>query len=77
MTVTRAFERFLRSFSDDDLRAFAKEQVEKRPPYRRLLEIALRIELDRRELSLDMGPTSASTEGCQYGSDDPATDGRS
>jgi hypothetical protein len=57
--MTKAFERFLRSFSDDDLAAFAKEQVEKRPPYRRVMEVALRIELDRRDLRLDTGSEPA------------------
>lgn len=61
--MTRAFERFLRSFSDDDLTAFAREQVAKRPPYRRLMEVALRIELARRDLRLDMDPEpEASTQ---------------
>ncbi len=52
--LTKAFERFLRSFSDEDLQALAEEQVERRPVYRRAIEVAVRIELDRRDLRLDI-----------------------
>ena len=48
--MTRAFERFLRSFSDDDLVTFARERGEVRPPYWRAMQVALRIEYDRRGL---------------------------
>jgi hypothetical protein len=48
--MTRTFERFLRSFSDEDLEAFAQDRQEKRPPYWRAMRVALRIEFDRRGL---------------------------
>jgi hypothetical protein len=51
--MTKTFERFLRSFSDEDLDAFARDRREKRPPYWRVMEVALRIELSRRGLALD------------------------
>ena len=51
--MTKTFERFLRAFSDDDLTAFARDRSEKQPPYWRVMEVALRIELDRRGLRLE------------------------
>jgi hypothetical protein len=51
--MTKTFERFLRSFSDDDLIAFAQERHRVRPPYWKVLRVALRIEADRRGLRLD------------------------
>ncbi len=51
--MTKTFERFLRSFSDDELRAFARERAKVRPPYWRLMQLALRIELGRRGLRLE------------------------
>jgi hypothetical protein len=64
--MTKAFERFLRSFSDEDLAAFARDRGEKRPPYWRVMEMALRIELSRRGVALDEDvfgaqPTRSST----------------
>jgi hypothetical protein len=50
-TMTRAFERFLRSFSDEELLAFARDRGAQRPPYWRTLRVALAIELDRRGLA--------------------------
>jgi hypothetical protein len=51
--MTKTFERFLRSFSDDELIAFAQERHLVQPPYWKVLRVALRIEADRRGLRLD------------------------
>ena len=51
--MTKTFERFLRSFSDEDLEVFARERGAVSPPYWRALRTALRIELDRRGLRSD------------------------
>ena len=48
--MTKTFERFLRSFSDEELVSFAQERSRIRPPYWRFLQGALRIEADRRGL---------------------------
>ena len=58
--MTRTFERFLRSFNDEDLKAFAHERATLRPPYWQAMQLALRIEAGRRGLRLDddsTGPT--------------------
>jgi hypothetical protein len=54
--MTRTFERFLRSFSDEELSAFARERSAVRPPYWKLMRVALRIETDRRGLRRDETP---------------------
>ena len=51
--MTKTFERFLRSFSDDELATFAQERERVQPPYWRFLRVALRIEADRRGLRLE------------------------
>jgi hypothetical protein len=51
--MTKTFERFLRSFSDEELASFARERSHIRPPYWRSLQVALRIESDRRGLSYE------------------------
>ena len=51
--MTSTFERFLRSFTDEELTTFAQERARVRPPYWNLMRTALRIESDRRGLSLD------------------------
>lgn len=51
--MTKTFERFLHSFSDDELIAFAEDRHRARPPYWKVLRMALRIEADRRGLRLD------------------------
>ena len=51
--MTQAFERFLRSFSDEELTAFAQERRRVNPPYWKLMQVALRIEASRRGLALD------------------------
>ena len=48
--MTKTFEQFLRSFSDDELLAFAQERSRVRPPYWKVMRLALRIEADRRGL---------------------------
>jgi|GEM_PF-6189563 len=61
--MTKTFERFLRSFSDDELAAFAQERSRIRPPYWKVLQLALRIEATRRGLTLDddlLGPVTLS-----------------
>ncbi len=63
--MTKTFERFLRSFSDEELRVFAQERARVRPPYWQAMQLALPIEADRRSLRLEeeplrlpaMGPT--------------------
>lgn len=54
--MTRTFERFLRSFSDEELAAFARQRAKVRPPYWRVMQVALRIEADRRGLRRDEEP---------------------
>lgn len=49
--MTKTFTRFLRSFSDEELVAFAQDRSVVRPPYWKLMQVALRIELDRRHIS--------------------------
>jgi hypothetical protein len=51
--MTKTFERFLRSFSDEELVAFAGERSRLQPPYWRALMLALRIEAGRRGLHLE------------------------
>ena len=51
--MTRTFERFLRSFTDEELTAFAQERARIRPPCWRVMQLALRIESDRRGLRLE------------------------
>jgi hypothetical protein len=59
--MTKTFERFLRSFSDEQLASFAQERGRIRPPYWRALQVALRIESDRRGLRYEADvPGSAS-----------------
>lgn len=52
--MTKTFERFLRSFSDDELIAFAQERGRVRPPYWKVLRLALQVEAGRRQLRLDV-----------------------
>ena len=59
--MTKTFERFLRSFSDEDLEAFARERSALQPPYWRTLRVALRIELDRRGLDAGVVTPAART----------------
>ena len=65
--MTKTFERFLRSFSDDELTEFAQDRARVRPPYWRAMQLALRIEVDRRGLRFDkelLGPaTGPAAEG--------------
>ena len=51
--MTKTFERFLRSFSDDELRAFAQDRGRAQPPYWKVMRLALRVEASRRNLRLD------------------------
>jgi hypothetical protein len=51
--MTKTFERFLRSFTDDELAAFVQDRAEARPPYWKTMQLALRIEASRRGLLLD------------------------
>ena len=51
--MTHTFERFLRGFDDEDLVAFARDRGAIRPPYWKVMALALRIEADRRGLRLD------------------------
>lgn len=66
--MTKAFERFLRSFSDEELIAFAQERSQIRPPYWKVMRLALRIEASRRDLRFDediaelIGETTAEPE---------------
>lgn len=58
--MTKTFERFLRSFSDDELAAFAQDRAQARPPYWKAMQLALRIEASRRGLLLEsdaLGPS--------------------
>lgn len=60
--MTKAFERFLRSFGDEELAAFARERAAAKPPYWRLMRLALRIEADRRGLSLRLEDDETAVE---------------
>ena len=51
--MTRTFERFLRSFADDELVRFAHARAGANPPYWRVMQFALRVEADRRGIRLD------------------------
>jgi hypothetical protein len=53
VTMTKTFERFLRSFSDEELTRFAQERSGLNPPYWRVMSLALQIEADRRGLSFE------------------------
>lgn len=60
--MTKTFERFLRSFSDKELVRFAEERGAMRPPYWRVLQLGLQIEMSRRGLALDedlLGPAAS------------------
>ena len=70
--MTKTFERFLRSFSDEELARFAQERQRIRPPYWRFLQVALRIEADRRGLRYQddlLGPPTgpSSEQGARRG----------
>ena len=51
--MTKTFERFLRSFTDDELIAFAQDRRRARPPYWKAMRLALQVEAARRRLRLD------------------------
>ncbi len=51
--MTKTFERFLRSFSDEELIAFARDRGRVGPPYWKVMRLALRIEAGRRDLRFD------------------------
>jgi len=51
--MTKTFERFLHAFTDEELIAFARERSRVQPPYWKTMQLALRIEADRRALHLD------------------------
>ena len=51
--MTKTFERFLRSFTDEEFTAFAQDRARVRPPYWKVMQVALRIESDRRGLRFD------------------------
>ena len=53
--MTKTFERFLHAFTDEELIAFAQERGRVRPPYWKTMQLALRIEADRRGLHPDGG----------------------
>jgi len=60
--MTKTFERFLRSLSDEDLLRFAEERRAVEPPYWRVMRVALAIETGRRGLEVDppgLGPTAS------------------
>ena len=59
--MTKTFERFLRSFSDEELAAFARDRGRIQPPYWKVMQLALRIEASRRGLRLDDGASGTST----------------
>ena len=66
MTVT--FERFLRSFDDDELRAFAHARGRVRPPYWKVMRLALQIEATRRGLRLEqVVPETVSVDSGEPG----------
>jgi hypothetical protein len=51
--MTKTFERFLRAFTDDELIAFAQDRGRVRPPYWKVLRLALQVEAGRRRLGSD------------------------
>ena len=51
--MTKTFERFLRSFSDEELTAFAQDRGRVQPPYWKVMRLALRVEAGRRGLRFD------------------------
>jgi len=51
--MTKTFERFLRSFSDEELTAFAQDRGRVQPPYWKVMRLALRVEASRRGLRFD------------------------
>jgi len=51
--MTKTFERFLRSFSDEELAAFVRDRGRNRPPYWKVMRLALQVEAARRELRFD------------------------
>ena len=51
--MTKTFERFLRSFSDEELVAFAHDRGRVGPPYWRVMRLALQVEATRRDLRHD------------------------
>ncbi len=61
--MTKSFERFLRSFSDEELTRFAHDRHEAQPPYWRMLRLALRVEVDRRGLWLEPGVLEPAASG--------------
>ena len=66
--MTKTFERFLRTFTDEELIVFAEERSRVHPPYWRVMQLALRIEADRRGLRVDddvAGIVSHDTPGHQ------------
>jgi hypothetical protein len=69
--MTKTFERFLRSFSDEDLRAFTLERGKQRPPYWRTMQVALRIERDRRGMQPDgeWAPAAPGSKGAKSAHD--------
>ena len=69
--MTKTFERFLRSFSDEDLRRFAEQRGAARPPYWPTIRLALRIEMSRR--GLEPGPPRSDA----VATGDPETSTRS
>lgn len=58
--MTKTFERFLRSFSDDELVAFARDRTQAHPPYWKVMRVALAIEASRRGLRLENDLTEAT-----------------
>ena len=57
--MTKTFERFLRSFTDDELIAFAQDRRRARPPYWKVMRLALQVEATRRQLRLDEHTTES------------------
>ena len=51
--MTKTFERFLRSFSDEDLASFVRDRGRVRPPYWKAMRLALQVEAARRDLRFD------------------------
>jgi len=51
--MTKTFERFLHSFSDEELTAFAQDRRSVQPPYWKVMRLALHIEAGRRGLRFD------------------------
>jgi len=54
--VTKTFERFLRSFSDEELVAFAQDRGRAQPPYWKVMRLALKVEASRRGLQNEQDP---------------------